>query len=63
MKANKKAKYPENKWLKKRIAKSGRTVTDIAQAIGYHRVIVSGTVNGHYKGQKVVPAIIKELGL
>lgn len=61
--ARKKVKYPENLALKLEVVKSGRTITELAEAIGYARVIVQQTVNGHYKGVNVVAKLKDELGL
>lgn len=56
-----KIKFPENLWLKVAIAKKGQSVTFVAKQIGYSRVVVSNTVNGHYKGSEVVALIEKHL--
>lgn len=63
MKVKKKAPYPENIYLKGFIAVSGRTVTELAETIGYKRLWVSQVVNGQRKGANVVPKIKKELGI
>lgn len=59
----KEPKYPENLFLKLEVFKSGRTVTELAESIGLSRLVVSQTINGHYKGINVVPALKKELGI
>lgn len=56
-------RYPENRYLKVELVKAGRSATEIAKAIGVTRGIVSLTINGHYKGINVIPAIKKELGI
>lgn len=56
-------KYPENRYLKVELVKAGKTVTEVAQAIGVSRGVVSLTVNGHYKGVNIVPKLKKELGI
>lgn len=64
MKTKKKTpRYPENLELKIDVVRSGRTTQDLADSIGFSRVIISQTINGHYKGINVVPALKKELGL
>lgn len=56
-------RYPENRYLKVELVKAGKSATEIAKAIGVSRGVVSLTINGHYKGINVVPAIKKELGI
>jgi DNA transposition AAA+ family ATPase len=55
--------YKENLKLKEAITESGRSVTHVAKKIGLSRVVVSYTINGHYKGTNIVPKIKKELGI
>lgn len=59
----KKVKYPENIQLKGLIAVSGRTITELAKAIGVSRQVLNITVNGHYKGSNIVPRLKQELGI
>lgn len=54
-------KYPENIRLKGLIAVSGRTIDELAKAINVSRQTLSNTVNGHYKGNNIVPALETEL--
>ena len=61
--ARKNVKYPENLPLKVEVVKSGRTIKELAEKIGYSRIILQQTVNGHYKGVNVVPRLKEELGL
>lgn len=56
-----KVRYPENLPLKLAIVQSGRTVTELADKIGVSRLVLSNTVNGHYKGTNVVPKLKEEL--
>jgi DNA transposition AAA+ family ATPase len=58
-----KIKYPQNIPLKGLVAVSGRTVKDLAEKIGVSRRTLSLTVNGHYKGDNVIPKLIAELEL
>lgn len=58
---NKKPKYPQNLPLKKMVQASGRPIKEIAEKIGYSRVALSLTVNGHYKGDNIVPKLKKEI--
>lgn len=57
----KKIKFPENLRLKSLIEEKGQSVAFVAKKIGYSRVVVSNTVNGHYKGTEIVPLIEKHL--
>jgi DNA-binding XRE family transcriptional regulator len=59
----KKVRYPENIYLKGLVAVSGRTIKELASKIGVSRHCLNLTVNGHYKGSNVVPALKKELGV
>lgn len=59
----KKIKFPNNLRLKALIKEQGQSIEFVAKKIGYSRVVVSNTVNGHYKGTEVVPAIEKHLNL
>ncbi|PSL06573.1 helix-turn-helix domain-containing protein [Cecembia rubra] len=54
---NKKVRYPQNKYLKVEVVKAERTIKDIAKEIGCSREVVSMIVNGHYKGDNIVPKI------
>ena len=58
---NKERPYPENLVLKGQIAMSGETVSYWADKIGYSRKVVSDTINGRYKGEKVVPKLQQAL--
>jgi len=58
--AKKKVKFPENLHLKKQIEESGRSITYYAGKLKLSRLVVSNTVNGHYKGTNIVPRL-KEL--
>lgn len=58
--AKKKVEYPENLILKEQQVESGKSVTYIAKKLKLSRVVVSDTLNGHYKGINIVPKI-KEL--
>lgn len=57
----KEIKFPENLRLKQLIEEKGQSVAFVAKKIGYSRVVVSNTVNGHYKGTEVIPLIEKHL--
>ena len=59
----KRVRYPENLKLKLEVVKSGRSITDLAKDIGVSRLVLSQTVNGHYKGANVVPLLKQELGI
>lgn len=63
MRLKKPARYPENKYLALEVFKSGMTLKDLAQKIGYSREAVNNVVNGHYKGTRIIPKLKKELGL
>lgn len=60
---SKKVKYPENLPLSVEVFKSGQTITDLASKIGVSRVVLSQVVNGHYKGDNIVPKLKAELGI
>jgi hypothetical protein len=53
--------YPENIYLKGRIAISGRTITELATAVGVSRHWLNQIVNGYQKGADTIPKLIKEL--
>lgn len=59
----KNVKYPENRYLKLEVVKADRTITDLANEIGCSREVLSMTVNGHYKGENIVPRLKQVLGL
>ncbi|MGE0931704.1 helix-turn-helix domain-containing protein [Peijinzhouia sedimentorum] len=61
--ANKQPKFPENCYLKVAVIASGKTVKELAEKIGVSRPTLSLVVNGHYKGQNIIPALKQELGL
>lgn len=50
----KKIRYPENLPLKKRVLDCGVTIRHLAKLIGVTPQVISYTINGHYKGIKVV---------
>ena len=56
-------RFPENLFLKVLIAKSGRTNKHLASKLGVSTKILSSTINGHYKGINIKPALLKELGI
>ena len=58
----KKVSYPQNIYLKGLIAVSAETSTSLANKIGVSREVVSLTINGHYKGDNIVPKILEVLG-
>jgi len=58
-----KRKFPENLKLKKPVEESGRSIKHLASKIGVSRVILSNTLNGHYKGGNVIPKLKTELGI
>lgn len=57
----KKVKYPENLYLRLEVYKDPRTHTEIANAIGVSRKVISDVINGKYKGTNVVPKLLAEL--
>ena len=57
----KKVKYPENLYLDVEVHKDPRTQQEIADAIGFSRNVLNQTIKGKYKGENVVPALIKTL--
>jgi len=54
--------YPQNIYLRGLIAVSTESVTSLADKLGVSRRVVSLTINGHYKGDNIVPKILEELG-
>lgn len=60
-KSNKEPLYPDNLTLKGEVVKNRMSVTDIAGAIGISRKVVSDTLNGHYKGENIIPLIKAEI--
>jgi len=54
----KKVKFPENLHLKEMVTESGRSVGYYAKKLSVSRVIVSNTINGHYKGINIVPKLL-----
>ncbi|MBD3748975.1 MAG: hypothetical protein IE931_05720 [Sphingobacteriales bacterium] len=50
-------KYPENLQLKGRVIEQRIKIKDLAISINYSRKIVTDTLNGDYKGTKVVAKI------
>lgn len=59
----KKVKYPENLYLRIEVFKSGVLYKNLAEKIGVSKLVLSQTVNGHYKGTNIVPKIKQELGI
>jgi DNA transposition AAA+ family ATPase len=57
----KKIIYPQNIYLKGLIAVSGQTVSHFAKTIKVSRRTLSLTINGHYKGDNVVPKLLAAL--
>lgn len=53
----KKVKYPENLTLKAKQVESGLTVKHLAKKLGISSVVLSNTINGHYKGINIVPKL------
>lgn len=53
----KKVKYPENLPLKELQTASGRSVRWLSKQIGVSSLIISKTINGHYKGINIVPRL------
>lgn len=58
-----KVKYPENLYLRLEVFKDERTIQEIANVIGVSRKVISDTINGKYKGAKIIPQLRKVLGL
>lgn len=63
IKSKKKVKYPENLPLRGEVMASGWTITELAQEVGVSRLVMSQVLNGHYKGQNIVPKLKIILGL
>ena len=63
MVATKEVKYPENLPLKAAIDSRGIKVAFLARKFGLSRNVMSQVINGHYKGNNIVPLIKKELGI
>ncbi len=61
--STKKVKYPQNLGLKELQLDSGKSVKYLAKKIGVSTVVLSQVINGHYKGDNIVPKIKRELGL
>ncbi|WP_367867865.1 hypothetical protein [Pedobacter sp. WC2423] len=57
----KEIKYPENLYLRVEVFQDDRTQEEIASAIGYSRQVLNETIQGRYKGTKVIPALIENL--
>lgn len=55
-------RYPKNLYLKGLIAVSTMTVTQLADKLNLSRNVINLTINGHYKGDNIVPRILNELG-
>ncbi|MBD3748545.1 MAG: hypothetical protein IE931_03520 [Sphingobacteriales bacterium] len=56
-------KYPENLPLKQAIEDKGLKVKYLAKKFGVSNRVMSQTINGHYKGDNIVPKIKAELGI
>ncbi|SOD20234.1 hypothetical protein [Pedobacter xixiisoli] len=56
-----KIRYPENLVLKAEVEKSGRTIEELADAIGVFSLLLSHTINGYYKGTNIIAKLKKEL--
>lgn len=56
-------KYPENLYLKEAVDKSGLKVKFLAKRVGVSTRVTSQVINGHYKGDNIVPKLRIELGL
>ena len=56
-------KYPDNLYLRDLIRASGQSVKYVAVKINVSRQTVSNTINGHYKGENIVPLIENHLKL
>lgn len=54
-------KYPENLYLKQEVLNSGKTIKHLAKKIGVSTVVLSQTINGHYKGVRIVELLKQEL--
>lgn len=52
-------KYPQNIYLRGLVAVSGKSVGYLAREVGVSRKTLSQTINGHYKGDNVVPKLIE----
>ena len=64
MKVTKKnVRYPENLPLKDEVTASGVSINQFAARIGVTREVLSQTVNGHYKGVRIVKELKKELAI
>lgn len=57
----KKVKYPENLYLKQRVLDSGITIRHLSKKIGISTVVLSQIINGHYKGNNIVPKLLQEI--
>ncbi|QTE35992.1 hypothetical protein J3L18_23040 [Mucilaginibacter gossypii] len=55
--SNKKVKYPENLPLRDSIKESGKSISFLAGKLNISRVVLSNLVNGHYKGNNIVPRL------
>lgn len=58
---NEKIKYPENLHLRLKVFQDDRTQEEIAQAIGFSRKVLNETINGKYKGTRVIPVLLQDL--
>lgn len=56
-------KYPENLWLSGVFALKRVEVRTVAKQMGYSKGLISKIINGHYKGENVVPKLCKVLGV
>lgn len=55
--AQQKVKYPDNLHLKKMVKDSGRSIKWYAGMMKVTRTTISLTINGHYKGNNIVPKL------
>lgn len=60
---SKKRRYPENLPLKQAVLDSGMSVKHLAKKISVSTVVLSNTINGNYKGTRIVSLLKQELGI
>jgi DNA transposition AAA+ family ATPase len=58
-KTKKKIQYPENLYLQEMRSDSGISVTKLAEKLHVSRLVVSNTLNGHYKGKNIIPRLLE----
>lgn len=54
-------KYPDNLALKEAVLESGKSVKHLAKKIKVSTVVLSLTINGHYKGVRISELLKQEL--